>query len=219
MRWPAGGWRAARAQPVLWLSLALVCADCITLALYAPALWLFSALAAPVVVGAAAFVEARHARGDTVGVPALYHALLRRHAALLAIGVYTAAIATVAHVALAGLWHALVPGTAGVPLHLLATAFDTVPYVLAGALAWHAPGLVMLRGMTPSAAMLTSLRAAALNWPLLLAMLAVGMALGFLVSLLPATGGTIAALLGGPLLGAVLLMATRGACRAMVGPY
>jgi hypothetical protein len=216
LRWPAGGWRAAQAQPLLWLALALAGADCVTLAVYVPQLWLLAALVAPGFIGAAALAEARTEGGRPATVRELRRALLAKHEALLVTGLYGIAMTLLARAAVTGLWHALVPAQTAGWVHALGAGLDCLPFVLAAALAGYAPVLVVLRDLKPADAVLASLRAAAANRYLVLAALALSLAVGIVATQVPFAAAT-AALVLGPLVAAALLMAARGASRDLFG--
>lgn len=214
--WLALGWQAARAEPLFWLGLTLACADCVSLALYAPQLWILAALLTPGFVGAAAYAQGRAHAGQPASAREVCQAIGERHAALLTLGVYAIAMIVLGRAAVHGAWQLLAPqAAAGGAYRALAGALEAVPYLLVGAASWNAAALVTLRGMRPAQALLASARAAQRNWPLTLAALAAGCAASACLPLLP---GLLTGLVLAPLAAGALLLATYGAYRDMFAP-
>jgi hypothetical protein len=223
--WLASGVRAANQQPVLWLSVLLVCADFATLQGFLPLLRVLAVLLAPFMVGGLMFVQDGAGKGQPVSLRETLAALARRSSALCVIGLYGAAIAAVGYVVLLVAFHvslnASVTASGAYNLSIsyggdhgargaLESLLGTAVFAVAIASACFAPALVMLRGMTAHDAMIASVSGAARNWPVMMAYF-----VALTVAVLFATMAPLAlrALVLTPLLTAVPLLSIYGAYR------
>ncbi|MGH8782704.1 BPSS1780 family membrane protein [Paraburkholderia sp.] len=223
--WLAAGWRAASMQPVLWLSIVLLCADFATLLGFLPLLRPLAVLLAPLAVGALMFVQEGASRDEPVSFREMWMAIRRRSNALCMIGLYAAAIVAIGYVVMLAIFNvSLMASTTADGVHNLSISYGGAPglrgtleamcgasiYAVAVAAACFAPALVTLHNMTPLDAMIASLGGALRNWPLTLG--------GFLVMTLvvlfmPTMPLAVRALVLTPLLTALPLLAIYGAYR------
>jgi hypothetical protein len=97
--WLISGLRAAGVQPVLWLSVLLVCADVATALGFLPLLRPLAVLLAPLVVGGLMVVQNGASQGQPVSLRETFAALAQRSNALCVIGLYGAAIVAIGYLA------------------------------------------------------------------------------------------------------------------------
>lgn len=225
--WLMSGVRALSLQPVLWLSVLLVCADFVTLLGFLPLLHLLAVLLAPFVVGGLMFVQEGAGQGQLVSLRDTSSALARRSNALCMIGLYGTAIVAIGHVVLLATFHVALNvsvtadgvhnvlisygGGHGVrgPLEGLLGASVSVIAISASC---FAPALVMLHDMNPHRAMLASLSGVVRNWPVTVMYFA---ALTVAVLMAPMIPPALRALVLTPLLMAVPLLSIYGAYQDM----
>jgi hypothetical protein len=217
--WLTSGTRAISMQPVLWLSVLLVCADFATLLGFLPLLRPLAVLLAPFVVGGLMLVQDGASLGETLA------ALVRRSNALCMIGLYGAAIVAVGYVILLATFHVSLDvsvtasgvhkvsisygGDHGVP-GALEAILGTSVYAIAITATCFAPALVMLHDMTPHRAMIASVSGVVRNWPVTMMYLATLTVAVLLASMAPLA---LRALVLTPLLTAVPLLSIYGAYR------
>ncbi|RFU47732.1 BPSS1780 family membrane protein [Paraburkholderia sp. DHOC27] len=225
VEWLASGCRALAQQPVLWLSVLLISADCATLFGMLPLLRPLAVLLAPVVVGALMVAQDAASKGETVSLRELLATLGRRSNALCVIGLYGAAIVAIGYVVLLATFHVSLQssvtasgqhfvsivyggeqGVRGVLESLLGASI----FAVAIASACFAPALVMLHDMTPHDAMLESLSGAARNWPATLVYFVIVTVAVLLAPMVPLA---LRALVLTPVLTAVPLLSLYGAYR------
>src|ERR1700679_4095630 len=96
--WLMAGLRAAGVQPVLWLSVLLICADFATALGFLPLLRPLAVLLAPLVVGALMVVQEGASRNEPVSFRDMCAAITRRSNALCVIGLYATAIVAIGYV-------------------------------------------------------------------------------------------------------------------------
>ncbi|MGF6722400.1 hypothetical protein P3T43_001747 [Paraburkholderia sp. GAS41] len=223
--WLMCGLRAAGVQPVLWLSVLLICADFATALVFLPLLRPLAVLLAPLVVGGLMVLQDGAARGEPVSLRDAFAALARRSNALCVIGLYGAAIVAVGYVILLATFHvSLDASVTASGVHRLSISYGgdhgvrgalesllgASIFAVAIASACFAPALVMLHDMTPHDAMLASLSGAARNWPVTVMYFA---AMTVAVLFAPMVPLALRALVLTPLLTAVPLLSIYGAYR------
>jgi hypothetical protein len=223
--WLVSGARAASLQPVLWLSVLLVCADFVTLQGFLQLLRPLALLLTPLVVGGLMFVQDGANKGQPVSPRETLAALARRSNALWVIGMYSAAIVAVGYVVLLATFHVSLNAsfTASGMHHVsisyggahgvsgaLESLLGASIFAVAIASACFAPALVMLHDMTPHDAMIASLSGAARNWPVTLMYFA---ALALIVLFALMIPLALRALVLTPLMTAVPLLSIYGAYR------
>jgi hypothetical protein len=210
--WLVSGVRALSMQPVLWLSVLLICADFATLLGFLPLLRPLAVLLAPLAVGGLMFVQDGASKGEPVSVREMFAALARRSNSLCVIGLYGAAIVAVGYLITAAGVHNFSMsyggdhGVRGALESLLGASI----FAVAIASACFAPALVMLHDMTPHDAMIASLSGAARNWPVTLMYFA---AMTVAVLFAPMVPLALRALVLTPVLTAVPLLSIYGAYR------
>jgi hypothetical protein len=224
-KWLAAGWRAASMQPVLWLGMALVCADFATLLSLLPLLRPLAVLLAPLVVGALMFAQDGASKDQPVSAREMFAAIGRRSNALCVIGLYAAALVAIGYVILLATFHvSLMASVTAGGVHNLSISYGgdqgvrgaleallgASIYAIAIAAACFAPALVMLHDMTPHDAMVTSLSGALRNWPVTLGCFVV---MTLAVLFVPMVPLAVWALVLTPVLTAVPLLAIYGAYR------
>jgi hypothetical protein len=212
-------------QPVLWLSVLLICADFATALGFLPLLRPLAVLLAPLVVGGLMVVQDDASKGEPVSLREVFAALARRSNALCVIGLYGAAIVAVGYVVLLATFHvSLDVSVTASGVHNLSISYDgdhgvrgalesllgASIFAVAIASACFAPALVMLHDMTPHDAMIASLSGAARNWPVTLMYFA---AMTVAVLFAPMVPLALRALVLTPLLTAVPLLSIYGAYR------
>jgi hypothetical protein len=225
--WLVSGARAMSRQPVLWLSVLLVCADCVTLLGFLPLLCPLAVLLTPLAAAGLMFVQDGDRRGRSNLLRETLAALARRSNALCVIGLYGAAIAVVGY--------GVVLATLHVSLNLLANAggvhnvllkdggghgmraalealLGASIFAVAIAGTCFASALVMLQDMIPRRAMIAGLRGLARNWSVTLTYV---IALTAAMVLAPMVPLALRALVLTPLLTAVPLLSLYGAYRDM----
>ena len=223
--WLMSGARAMSMQPVLWLSVLLVCADFATLLGFLPMLRPLAVLLAPLAVGGLMFVQDGASKGEPVSMRDMFAALARRSNALCVIGLYGAAIVAVGYVILLATFHvSLNMSVTAAGVHNLSMSYGgdhgvrgalesllgASIFAVAIASACFAPALVMLHDMTPHEAMIASLSGAARNWPVTLMYFA---AMTVAVLFAPMVPLALRALVLTPVLTAVPLLSIYGAYR------
>jgi hypothetical protein len=181
--WLAAGWRAAGKQPVLWLSIVLLCADFTTLLSFLPLLQPLAVFLAPLMIGALMFVQEGISRDEPVSVRDTCAAISRHSNALCMIGLYAAALIAIGYVVMLATFNvSLMASTAANGVHNLSISYGGASglrgtfeamagasiYAIAAAAACFAPALVILHEMTPLDAMIASLSGALRNWSLTL---------------------------------------------------
>lgn len=224
-KWIAAGWRAARMQPVLWLSMALVCADFATLLGLLPLLRPLAVLLAPLVVGGLMFAQDNASKDQPVSIRDMFAAISRRSNALCVIGLYATTIVAIGYVVMLATFHAsLTASVTANGVHSLSISYGgdqgalgavesllgASIYAVAMAAACFAPALVMLHDMTPHDAMIASLNGALRNWLVTLGCFAV---MTLAVLFVPMVPLALRALVLTPVLTAVPLLAIYGAYR------
>lgn len=228
--WLAAGWHAAGMQPVLWLSIALVCADFATLLSVLPLLRPLAVLLAPLVIGALMVVQEGASRNEPVSFRDLCTAIVRRSNALCVIGLYTAAIVAIGYVVLLATFHVSVMASVTASgVHSLSISYGGARgtrgaleamsgasiYAVAVAATCFAPALVMLHDMKPLDAMIASFSGAARNWRV---MLGCFLLMTLAVLFMPVAPLAVRALVLTPGLTALPLLAIYGAyCDVFVG--
>ncbi|WP_323119243.1 BPSS1780 family membrane protein [Burkholderia alba] len=225
-QWLASGWDAARERPLLWLGAILACADFATLLELAPVLRPLAMFFAPGLAAALMFVMERARNGKPAGLREVIEAVNARRNALIAIGLYGAAMVLVGYVFTFGLRDVLqmapeiargIVGMSGSGFAAqggLDPVLEMPVFAVAIAAAWFAPALVMLHDVSPVAAMVASIKAVLRNWRVTAIYLLAMTGGAYLVSLaeLPAK-----ALMLTPLLIAVPLLSMYGAYRDIFG--
>jgi len=219
------GARALSMQPVLWLSVLLICADFATLLGFLPLLRPLAVLLAPLAVGGLMFVQDGASKGEPVSMRDMFAALARRSNSLCVIGLYGAAIVAVGYVILLATFHvSLNMSVTAAGVHNLSMSYGgdhgvrgalesllgASIFAVAIASACFAPALVMLHDMTPHDAMIASLSGAARNWPVTLMYFA---AMTVAVLFAPMVPLALRALVLTPVLTAVPLLSIYGAYR------
>jgi hypothetical protein len=212
-------------QPVLWLSVLLICADFATLLGFLPLLRPLAVLLAPLAVGGLMFVQDGASKGEPVSVREMFAALARRSNSLCVIGLYGAAIVAVGYLILLATFHvSLNMSVTAAGVHnfsmsyggdhgvrgALESLLGASIFAVAIASACFAPALVMLHDMTPHDAMIASLSGAARNWPVTLMYFA---AMTVAVLFAPMVPLALRALVLTPVLTAVPLLSIYGAYR------
>ncbi|MGF6534821.1 MULTISPECIES: BPSS1780 family membrane protein [Paraburkholderia] len=223
--WLVSGVRALSMQPVLWLSVLLICADFATLLGFLPLLRPLAVLLAPLAVGGLMFVQDGASKGEPVSVREMFAALARRSNSLCVIGLYGAAIVAVGYLILLATFHvSLNMSVTAAGVHnfsmsyggdhgvrgALESLLGASIFAVAIASACFAPALVMLHDMTPHDAMIASLSGAARNWPVTLMYFA---AMTVAVLFAPMVPLALRALVLTPVLTAVPLLSIYGAYR------
>jgi hypothetical protein len=222
--WLVSGLRAAGAQPVLWLSVLLVCADAATALGFLPLLRPLAVLLAPLVVGGLMVVQDGASQGQPVSLRETFAALARRSNALCMIGLYGAAIVAVGYVILLATFHVSlnVSVSAGGVQNLsisysehgargaLEALLGESIVAIAIAATCFAPALVMLHDLSPHRAMIASVRGVARNWPVTITYFATLTLAVLLASMAPLP---LRALVLTPLLTAMALFSLYGAYR------
>ena len=223
--WLMSGLRAAGMQPVLWLSVLLVCADFATLLGFLPLLRPLAVLLAPLVVGGLMFVQDGAIKGQPLSLREAFAALARRSNALCVIGLYGAAIAAVGYVILLATFHlSLDVSVTASGVHNLSIRYGSnhgvrgaleallgeSVFAIAFAATCFAPALVMLHDVTPNRAMIASVSGVIRNWPVTMTYFATLTVTVLFASMVPLT---LRALLLTPLLTAVPLLSIYGAYR------
>jgi hypothetical protein len=219
--WLISGLRAAGVQPVLWLSVLLVCADVATALGFLP---LLRPLAVLLVVGGLMVVQNGASQGQPVSLRETFAALAQRSNALCVIGLYGAAIVAIGYLVLLATFHVSlnVSVSAGGVQHLsisysehgaraaLEDLLGESIVAIAIAATCFAPALVMLHDMTPHRAMMASVRGVARNWPVTITYFATLTVVVLLASMAPLA---LRALVLTPLLMAAALLSIYGAYR------
>ena len=222
--WLMSGLRAAGVQPVLWLSVLLVCADVATALGFLPLLRPLAVLLAPLVVGGLMVVQNGASQGQPVSLRETFAALAQRSNALCVIGLYGAAIVAIGYVVLLATFHVSlnVSVSAGGVQNLsisysehgaraaLEDLLGESIVAIAIAATCFAPALVMLHDMTPHRAMIASVRGVARNWPVTITYFATLTVAVLLASMAPLA---LRALVLTPLLMAAALLSIYGAYR------
>lgn len=223
--WIAAGWRAASMQPVLWLGIALLCADFVTLLALLPLLRPLAALLAPLLVGALMVVQEGACRNEPVSFRNMCAAIARHSNALCVIGLYAMAIVAIGYVVVLATFNvSLTTSVTANGVHSLSISYGGVPgirgtleamcgasiYAIAVAAACFAPALVILHGITPLDAMIASLSGALRNWPVTLGGLVLVILAVFLTPMMPFA---MRAFVTTPVLTALPLLAIYGAYR------
>ncbi|MGF6238775.1 MULTISPECIES: BPSS1780 family membrane protein [Paraburkholderia] len=223
--WLMSGLRAAGVQPVLWLSVLLICADFATALVFLPLLRPLAVLLAPLVVGGLMVIQDGATKDQPVSLREAFAALARRSNALCVIGLYGAAIVAVGYVILLATFHvSLNASVTSSGVHNLSISYGgdhgvrgalesllgASIFAVAIASACFAPALVMLHDMTPHDAMIASLSGAARNWPVTLMYFA---AMTVAVLFAPMVPLALRALVLTPLLTAVPMLSIYGAYR------
>lgn len=225
LSWLIDGWRAASAQPVLWLSIVLLCADFITLLGLLPPLRPLIVLVAPLAVGALIVAQDGARQTGLVSLRAVYAAVKRHSNSLCMIGLYATAIVAIGYVVMLATFNAsLVASVTANGTHNLSISYggisgvrgtlETVAgasiYAVAVAAACFAPALVVQHDMTPLDAMIASLTGTMRNWPVTLACFLVTV-LAMLV--MPTVPFAVRAFVSTPVLCMLPLLAIHGAYR------
>lgn len=225
LAWLAAGWRAAGMQPVLWLSIALLSADFITLLGLLPLLQPLAVLLAPLVVGALMFVQEGASRNEPVSFRETCAAIARRSNALCMVGLYALAIVAIGYVVMLATFNvSLIASVTAKGVHSLSISYGGVSglrgtleamsgasiYAIAVAAACFAPALVILHDMTPLDAMIASLSGAMRNWPVTLGCFVF---MTLVVLFMPAMPLAVSAFVVTPVLVALPLLAIYGAYR------
>jgi hypothetical protein len=223
--WLASGWQAARTQPLLWLAVILGSADFATLLKLLPMYRPFAMLLAPLVAGALMLAQDRARDGEPARLGELLAAVVERRNALLAIGLYCAAIVLAGYAILFTALHVSMTAAATASgAHGLLITYDGghaaqsvlesmigVPiFAAALAAAWFAPSLVMLHDMTPLDAIAASFKGVARNWPMALVYF---VAMTLAVWLAPMIPLMAYALVVTPVLAALMLLSMYGGYR------
>jgi hypothetical protein len=223
--WLMSGARAMSMQPVLWLSVLLVCADFATLLGFLPMLRPLAVLLAPLVVGGLMVVQDGAPNGQPVPLRETSAALARRSNALCVVGLYGAAIVAVGYVVLLATFHVSLNVSVGASGahnlsisygsdHGVRGALETLlgesVFAIAIAATCFAPALVMLHDMTPHRAMIASVSGVVRNWPVTMTYFATLTVAVLLASMAPLA---LRALVLTPLLTAVPLLSVYGAYR------
>jgi hypothetical protein len=223
--WLRSGVRVASMQPVLWLSVLLVCADLATLLGFVPQLYPVAVLLAPLVMGGLMFVQDGASKGQPMSLRETFAALIRRSNALCLIGLYGAAIVAIGYVVLLATFHlSLNVSVTASGVHNVSISFGgdhgvrgalesllgVSIFAVAIASVCFAPALVILHNMTPHGAMLASLNGAARNWPVMVMYFA---AMTVAVLFAPMVPLMLRALVLTPLLTALPLLSIYGAYR------
>jgi hypothetical protein len=222
--WLVSGLRAAGAQPVLWLSVLLVCADAATALGFLPLLRPLAVLLAPLVVGGLMVVQDGASQGQPVSLRETFAALARRSNALCMIGLYGAAIVAVGYVILLATFHVSLNVSVsargvqnlsiGYSEHGARGALEALLgesiVAIAIAATCFAPALVMLHDLSPHRAMIASARGVARNWPVTITYFATLTVAVLLASMAPLP---LRALVLTPLLTALALLSLYGAYR------
>lgn len=178
MDWLELGWRAVRAQPLLWFAAMLVCAAFSFACKLAPLVRPLIVLIAPLVVGALMVAQERVRIGRPASLREIGAAVNRHHNALLAIGLASGAIIVLGYVlAIAALHTSFVQSVVVNGEHhlsiryggdgvrgIVATLVAVPVFTVALGAAWFAPALVVLRDVSPLDAMVASLHGVARNW-------------------------------------------------------
>ena len=225
LAWLAAGWRAASMQPVLWLSIALLCADFVTLLGLLPLLRPLAVLLAPLVVGALMFVQEGASQNEPVSFRDMCTVIVRRSNALCVIGLYAVAIVAIGYVVLLATFNvSLMASVTANGVHSLSISYGGAPglrgtleamcgasiYAIAVAAACFAPALVILHDMTPLDAMIASLSGALRNWPVTLCCF---LLMTLAVLFMPTMPFAVRAFVTTPVLTALPLLAIYGAYR------
>jgi hypothetical protein len=223
--WIAAGWRAARMQPVLWLGIALLCADFVTLFGLLPLLRPLAALLAPLVVGALMVMQESASRNELISFRDMWAVIARRSNALCVVGLYAVAIVAIGYVVLLATFNvSLMASVTSNGVHNLSISYGGAPglrgtlealggaaiYAIAVAAACFAPALVMLHEMTPLDAMIASLNGALRNWQVTFSCLILTMLAVLFMPMLPFAVRAFALT---PVLTALPLLAIHGAYR------
>jgi len=176
--WLETGWRAARAQPLLWLGTFLACAAFAVACKHLPLLRPMIVLIAPLVVGGLMSAQERVRIGRPARVGDIVAAVAHHYYALLAIGLSSAALIVIGYVLTAIVVdasvlksfvtsgaHHLSISYGGTGLRgTIATLVALPIFTVALAAAWFAPALVVLRDVAPLDAMGASLHGTIRNW-------------------------------------------------------
>lgn len=223
--WLTAGWRAVSLQPVLWLSIVLLCADFITLLGFLPLLRPLAVFLAPLMVGALMVVQEGSSRDEPVSLRNLCAAIGRSSNALCVIGLYAAVIVAIGYVVMLAIFNvSLMASTTANGVHNLSISYGGASglrgtleamsgvsiYAIAVAAACFAPALVILHNMTPLDAMIASLSGTLRNWPLTLGCFAAVIAAVLFMPMMPLA---VRAFVVTPLLTALPLLAIHGAYR------
>jgi hypothetical protein len=181
--WLGRGLVSAVKFPNLW---AVVDATCVLLAVLFKALPMMRPLAlivAPLMIGAIMFAHDRIRLGRPVSLADVLRAVLKHRNALFSIGLLSCTIVLIGYMLIIAVMHAsLMASMMTLGMHNVSITYGNdagfmglfesavvVPvFAVAMAATWFAPALVMMRGLPPFEAMVTSLNAAARNWPVLL---------------------------------------------------
>jgi hypothetical protein len=225
LAWLKAGWHAASMQPLLWLSMVLLCADFATLLGLLPLLRPLAVLLAPLVVGALMVVQEAASRNEPVPLRDMCTAIVRRSNALCMIGLYAAAIVAIGYVVvLATFKVSLMASVTADGVHSLSISYGGAPgprgtleamsgasiYAIAVAATCFAPALVVLHGTKPLDAMIASLSGALRNWPVTLCCF---LLMTLAVLFVPTMSFALRAFVLTPVLTALPLLAIYGAYR------
>ncbi|HTI19067.1 MAG TPA: BPSS1780 family membrane protein [Trinickia sp.] len=225
LAWLAAGWRAVSMQPVLWLSIALLCADFVTLLGLLPLLRPLAVLLAPLVVGALMFVQEGASRNEPVSFRDMCTVIVRHSNALCVIGLYAVATVAIGYVVLLATFDvSLMASVTANGVHSVSISYGGAPglrgtleamcgasiYAIAVAAACFAPALVVLHDMTPLDAMIASLSGALRNWQVTLGCF---LLMTLAVLFMPTMPFAVRALVMTPVLTALPLLAIYGAYR------
>lgn len=223
--WLAAGWRAASAQPVLWLSIVLLSADFATLIGLLPLLRPLAVLLAPGVIGALMFVQDGASRDEPVSFGAMCTAIGRHINALCLTGLYAMVIVAIGYFAMLATFNvSLMSSVAANGVHNLSISYGGASglrgtleavsgasiYAIAIAAVCFAPAMVVLHDMTPLDAMIASLSGALRNWQVTLGCFGL---MTLAVLFMPAIPFAARAFVMTPLLTALPLLAIYGAYR------
>ncbi|HLX02841.1 MAG TPA: BPSS1780 family membrane protein [Trinickia sp.] len=223
--WLASGWQAARMQPLLWLAVILGCADFATLLKLLPMYRPFAVLLAPLVAGVLMLAQDRARDGEPARLGQLVAAVVERRNALLAIGLYSAAIVLAGYAILFTALHvsmtaaAMANGSHGLLItydgghgarSVLESMVGVPIFAAALAAAWFAPALVMLHDITPLEAIAASFKGVARNWQMALVYF---VAMTLTVWLAPMIPLLAYALVVTPVLAALMLLSMYGGYR------
>ncbi|SMG00150.1 hypothetical protein [Burkholderia singularis] len=216
--WLAHGWQAACAQPLLWLSVMLLCADIATFAQLAPLLSPLALLLVPYAVGILIAAQHRAQSGRTATFSEIKSIALARRDALLVVAFAMLAYWAIAYVFAIGMRDILqsiaasndVRAFAHAPHGMTGIAPGVPALIIALAASGFAPALVVLHDASPLEAMAASLKAAALNWRIALVCV---LAFVCAAALLPAMSAMLRALVATPLVTALPLLAIYGSYR------
>lgn len=177
--WLAEGFGLVRAQPLLWVAAILGCADLATLLELVPPLRLLAALVVPVIVAALVLMQERSYNARPWSIRETLEAVNGHRSALFTIGLCGMVVIGIGHLISVAAFHTTVAtSVAANGVHNLSIAYGanygaanileplvTVPtLVIAAAVVWFAPALVVLRNLSPLNAMIESLHAALRNW-------------------------------------------------------